>query len=125
MKNINWNEVDQYPLFEACDETADKESQKKCFQLTFIEQVFTTLKNNHIVVHKSMNDTVMVQILVSNTGQISIDSIEKTPEITRQIPQLDSLLQQSIEKLPKLYPALKRDIPVGTKIKLPIVLKVD
>lgn len=125
MQSINWNEVDQYPLFEACDETADKTQQRRCFQTTFTNQVFETLQNNHIVVHKSLNDTVKVHMLISNTGTIKITGIEKTDVINKQIPQLDSIINESLKQLPKLYPAIKRDIPVSTKIKLPIVLKAD
>ena len=33
---------------------------------------------------------------------------------------LDSLLQQSVTKLPTIYPAIKRGIPVTTAYKLPI-----
>lgn len=123
IKNINWNEVDQYPLFEDCDETASKDAQIICFQDIFIQQVFGILRKNQIIVHKNLNDTVKVHMLITNKGAINILDIQKSAAVEKQIPQLDSIVNESIKQLPKLYPALKRNIPVSTKIKLPIVLK--
>lgn len=125
MKNINWNEVDRYPLFDNCSETADKELQKNCFQDTFVSHLMDTLQEHQIVVHKMMNDTVNVQLLIGSDGTISVVSIEKSQNVQKQIPQLDSLLEVSLHTLPKLYPALKRNIPVATRMKLPVVLKAE
>ncbi len=36
MRNINFNEVDRYPLFDNCDEMLGKEEQLDCFQNTLL-----------------------------------------------------------------------------------------
>ena len=47
-------------------------------------------------------------------------------ELTKQqIPELDSILNSSLEGLPKLYPAIKRSQQVQTVFQLPIILRVD
>lgn len=125
MESINWNDVDRYPLFDGCDETKDKEIQKQCFETTFIGHLLDTLQKQKMVVHKALHDTVNVQLLIDQQGVLSILSIEKSELVQKQIPQLDSIIAQSLTTLPTLYPALKRDIPVATKLNLPIVLKVD
>ena len=32
MRDINWNDIDSYPLFENCDETQTKKGQRECFE---------------------------------------------------------------------------------------------
>lgn len=125
MESINWNDVDRYPLFDGCDETKDKEIQKRCFKTTFISHLLDTLQKQEMVVHKALHDTVHVQLLIDQQGVLSILSIKKSEQVQKQIPQLDSIITRSLTTLPTLYPALKRDIPVATKLNLPIVLKVD
>lgn len=125
MESINWNDVDRYPLFDSCDETKDKEIQKHCFKTTFISHLLVTLQKQEMVVHKALHDTVNVQLLIDQQGALTILSIEKSEQVQKQIPQLDSLISQSLTTLPTLYPALKRNMPVATKLNLPIVLKVD
>ena len=125
MKSINWNDVDRYPLFESCDETASREEQKMCFQEEFVKHFYKTLNNHQLVVRRNLQDTVKVQLLIDNQGTISIVSIEKS-EITEDLlPALDGLMELTVSRLPKVYPALKRDIPVNTRVVMPVVLKVN
>ncbi len=125
MKSINWNDVDKYPLFDNCDETASKKSQKKCFQNTLTNHIISSLLENQIQVNENINDTVQVQLLISNEGKISILKIEKNNFVTDQIPGINRYIANSIQSLPKIYPALKRNIPVSTKFNLPIILQVN
>ena len=125
MKSINWNDVDKYPLFDNCDETASKTVQKECFQITLTKYVLNSLSQNSIEVRENMNDTVYVHLLISNEGLVSILKIEKSDKVTEQIPQLNRYIATSIQSLPTIHPALKRNIPVSTKFKIPIVLKVN
>jgi hypothetical protein len=46
--------------------------------------------------------------------------MEVSEVIIKQLPTLDSLLAISIQNIPKIYPAIKRGIPVKTKYILPI-----
>ena len=125
MKNINWNDVDKYPLFEYCDETASKKKQKECFQSILTNNILNSISENNIEVSKSINDTIHVQLLVSNKGVVTILNIEKSELIAQEIPQLNRYIATSIQRLPKIYPALKRDIPVSAKFSLPIILKAN
>ncbi len=125
IKNIDWNDLDRYPLFETCDETADKPVQKACFETTFTEHLEMTLQQYRIVVHQSVHDTVWMNFHIDNKGNLSILTIENSGEATVDIPEIDSIFKSSIELLPRLHPPLKRDIPVAAKFKLPIVLYVE
>ena len=125
INNIDWNDVDQYPLFEACDETASREDQKTCFREEFVKHFYKTLSNHQLVVRRNLVDTVRVQLLIDNTGKISIVSIDKSELTEELLPALDGLMELTVSRLPKVYPALKRDIPVNTRVVMPVVLKVN
>ncbi len=125
IKSINWNEVDQYPLFEACDETASKEAQKVCFQTTLSDHLFNALATHNFNVTQSVNDTILVLMIIRNDGSIQLESITKTSLVSEQLPEIDSVITRALQRLPKIYPALKRGIQVSTKVKLPIVVSAQ
>jgi hypothetical protein len=125
MQQMNWNDLDHYPLFEGCDETADKLMQKHCFETTLTHHLSEILKQHQLVVHIAIKDTIWIHLHINNKGEMSVLTIEKNRETAEEIPQLDSIFSNSIALLPKLFPPLKRDIPVAAKFKLPIVLYID
>lgn len=125
IESINWNDVDRYPLFESCDETASREEQKLCFREEFVRHFYKTLNNHQLVVRRNLTDTVKVQLLINNQGEISIVSIDKSKTTEELLPALDGLMELTVSRLPKVYPALKRDIPVNTRVVMPVVLKVN
>lgn len=122
IENINWNEVDRYPLFDTCDETASKEQQKQCFERTFIEHLYTGIADQQVVMHGRVSDTVYIRFLIANTGKVSVSEIEQNERLEKRLPNLDSIVDFSLQKMPGVHPALKRNIPVTTKYRLPIVL---
>ncbi|WP_335966282.1 hypothetical protein [Galbibacter sp. PAP.153] len=124
-KEINWNDVDKYPLFDKCDETAPRDQQRLCFQETFTLHFLKTLQQKHLVVHKNLNDTIRVELLIGKEGNVTILNIKKNKKVAKEIPEIDTLIAYSVETLPKVYPALKRNIPVNIKIQFPIILKVE
>ncbi|MCM5662261.1 hypothetical protein [Galbibacter mesophilus] len=124
-KSINWNDVDQYPLFETCDETASRNEQIACFQETFTAHFLATLADNHLVSHTHLHDTINVHLLIGKEGHVTILQIKKNKKVAKEIPEIDTLIANSVETLPRVYPALKRNIPVNMKIQLPIIIKVE
>ena len=120
---VDFNSVDAFPLFPDCDSIPSREKQQICFQVQMSQHVYASLKEYSLNVKDSVNDTVMVKIKVNSKGKTSLSSIvisEKTAEL---LPEFDSILEVSIQKLPLLKPAIKRDMPVTTEFILPIILK--
>lgn len=125
MRHINWSEPDQYPLFGSCDETTGKASGKACFERTFADHLKTALQQHEFVVYTAINDTVWINVTIDNKGAVRVSNIEKGNDTAAELPQLDSIFRNSITALPKLYPALKRDIPVAAKFRIPVVVQVE
>lgn len=122
MQNINFNDVDQFPLFENCDETHTKEENKGCFEATLLAHFTTTLDGFEFVLKEALVDTLYVDFLVDKKGEIAVLDIEHNAIVTEQIPEFDAIITRCLETLPKVTPALKRGIPVRTKFRIPIIV---
>jgi hypothetical protein len=125
LQTFNWNAVDTYPTFSSCDSITAKEESKLCFQNTLLIHVNQFLEQQNIVVSEDVNDTITLKIIINNKGILEVESIDYKPETTIQIPEIDSLLRQSLKGIPKIYPAIKRGQQVTTVFELPIIVKID
>lgn len=125
LKTFNWNEVDRYPNFENCENSIDFQDSKNCFEQTITTHISEYFGTQNIIVTQTVSDTIRIDLLVSNNGELQISKIQ-TQEVTRaEIPDLDSILNRSLTGLPKLYPAIKRSQQVQTAFQLPIILRVE
>ena len=125
LQTFNWNEVDTYPTFNSCDSISEKEAIKACFQNTLVTNVNSYLKVQNIIVSEDVNDTIRLKITIDNKGLLNIESINFKSETAIQIPEIDSLLRQSLKGIPKIFPAIKRNQQVKTAFELPVILKIN
>lgn len=124
-KALNWKEVDEYPAFENCKNIIELEKARDCFEATVANSVYAYLATKQPIVTETIDDTVLVHLQISKSGIAHIDSVEIDTLITQQIPDLELWLEQSIDSLPKIYPASKRGIPVSSVFTMPIVIKAE
>ncbi len=122
LKSIDWNDVDQYPLFADCDETASKLDQKTCFESNILLHFSMTLQDFEFVLNEAVSDTIYVDFLTDHEGIITVLEVEKNEVLMAQVPEFEAIVTQSLKTLPKVAPALKRGIPVNAKFRIPIVL---
>lgn len=125
MQAIDWNNVDNYPLFENCDESTSKAKQKECFETELLNHFSATLQEFEFVIDPGVDTTVYVDFLIDQEGSIAVVDIQKDRKIERTMPEFDRIISQSLGSLPSLAPALKRGIPVQAKFRVPIVLSTD
>lgn len=125
LKTFNWNEVDSYPSFSVCDTLQTKTEKKACFESTLVNHIMEVLQKETIVVSKDVKDTIMLSFLISETGALSINSIEINPITQEEIPNIETFITESLDTLPQIYPAIKRGQQVKTQFKLPIILQVN
>lgn len=120
---IDFNEVDVYPLFMDCNNCDTSEKQNLCFEMELIRRLQKITDSNRLGSSKLIRDTIMVDILVDTKGKISISKIHENQNVNQLLPELDSLLYRSIAELPAaVQPSLKRGIPVNSMFRLPIVV---
>jgi len=122
---IDYNTVDVYPLLTDCNNCDTNEKQNQCFENELIKKLKSSLKENKLKADNYLMDTVYVDILINNLGEISVSKIYENQDVVHKIPKLDSILRQSINNLPEaIQPSLKRGIPVNVMFKLPVVISL-
>ncbi|WP_290205005.1 hypothetical protein [Winogradskyella bathintestinalis] len=125
LQTFNWNDVDTYPTFTSCDTLTEKKDRKVCFQNTIVTNVNHFLAAQNFVVSNDINDTIRLKIRINNTGILEVESIKIHPETLLEIPEIDSLLRESLKNVPKIYPAIKRGQQVTTAFELPVIVRIN
>lgn len=121
---VNFSKVDVSPYFKICEKLLDKE-KIHCFR-TNTQLYFTKkLKKLELSSEQSINETITVTLLVDKNGSATLKEVILTDVITTNFPGFEESVIEMINSLPKLYPALKRGIPVATEYKLPINITVE
>jgi hypothetical protein len=124
-RELNWQEVDQYPAFEECRDIIDGRAAKTCFGNKVSRYFYARLEEKRPVVTQTLDDTLYLYLKISEKGIPAIDSMEIDSLILQELPQIELWLKQSVDSLPKVYPATKRGIPVASTFRMPIVIKAE
>lgn len=125
LKTFNTHDVDSYPSFLVCDSLQTKVKTKQCFETTLSNHIYNQLQAQTIIVNQDVNDTIMLSFLISEKGTLQIKNIKVDSLTMQQIPDIKNLITESLNTLPKIFPAIKRGQQVKTEFKLPIVLQVN
>lgn len=124
LQTFQWDQVDQYPTFETCQEDLNFQQNKSCFESTLTTHVSKVLNSEAVTPMLTQNDTLKLKFLVSSTGDLSIPTIESQNFTDDAMSSLVAILTSSLQDLPLLFPAIKRSQQVQSEFQLPIILKV-
>ena len=125
LKSFNWNEVDQYPLFENCLGVNNISEKNNCFVETITQSFKENLTNNSLVLNRTLVDTVNMILKVDKTAEISIESINISSQNIKYKEVISRSFNKTISNLPKLYPAIKRGQQVDVIFKIPIIISTE
>ena len=121
---VDFSSVDTSPSFKICDSIIEKTKKTTCFRTTIHKKISDKLLQHKLTIKDSISEIVFVDLIISSKGKFVLDEIQSPENIKKELPQLDSLLKGSVAKLPVIYPAIKRGIPVTTKYRLPIRIQL-
>ena len=121
---VNFSSVDTSPSFKECDSIIDKHQKSNCFRTTIHQKIGAELQKHQFIIRDSISEIVYVDLLINSKGKIVIEAMASSEEIRIQLPELDSVLRISVDKIPNVYAAIKRGIPVTTKYRLPIKIQI-
>jgi hypothetical protein len=125
LKTFDWNDVDTYPSFSVCDSVISKNEKKQCFEYHLSAHILRSLESEFIVVTQDIHDTLELHFNVSKKGVLTLIDTKVDSLTVAEIPNIQGLIGESLEALPKIFPANKWSIPVKTEFKLPIVINVE
>ena len=120
---INWNDVDQYPVFSECEHLTEKLEQKKCFETTLSTQLYQSIPSDKILVTNDLNDTILLEFSVNVSGKLTMKKMVMDSILQAELPLFESYILKSLDSLQPIAPAYKRGIPVQTTFSLPMVIK--
>ncbi len=121
---INLKKVDTSPYFEDCKHLIDQE-KTNCFRQVMQRKITNLLQNYSDISTISIDKKVILFLKIDKKGKVSISDIKPSEFIEKNIPNFENYIKKSVDSLPKLYPALKRGIPVTTQYKMPIHIKTN
>ena len=125
LKEINWNEVDEYPSVADCEKLTDDTQRKQCF----FEFLTTTIQQKLAVDTLSTLfpklDTIEVKVTVFPNSTMEFDPQFPKDSVAYDTIKIDSILRIRLVNFPKVNPAIKRGIPVKTKFVLPVIIKTE
>ena len=124
-RTFNWSDVDEYPSFSNCDSLQTLSLKKECFIETLSNQISKDLIINTKTVNRTIQDTVMLRFLISKNGEITLEELIVDKNIIDLKEIINSSFESSIDKLPKIYPAIKRGQQVKAKFSLPIFVSTE
>ena len=121
---VNFSSVDTYPSFKSCDTLIEKTKKAACFRANIHQRIGGELHQHSFIIKEAIDEIIFVDLIINSKGIIVLDSIQSPIMIKTTLPKLDSLIKSRIQKLPKIFPAIKRGIPVTTKYRLPIQIQL-
>lgn len=125
LKEINWNEVDEYPSVADCEKLTDPIQRKQCF----FEFLTTTIQQKLAVDTLSTLfpklDTIEVKVTVFPNSTMEFEPQFPKDSVAYDTIKIDSILRVRLVNFPKVNPAIKRGIPVKTKFVLPVIIKTE
>ena len=125
LKSLNWNDVDQYPVFENCLKINNIKNKNNCFVETITSSFRENLKTNNLVLNRTLIDTVRMVLKVDKIGKISIQNMTISDQNNKYKEVITKSFENTVSSLPKLYPAIKRGQEVDVIFNIPIIVSTE
>ncbi len=125
MKEINWNEVDEYPSVADCEKLTDANQRKQCFFEFLTATIQQKLSIDTLSTLFPKLDTIEVKVTVLPNSTMEFQPQFPKDSVAYDTIKIDSILRVRLVDFPKVNPAIKRGIPVKTQFVLPVIIKSE
>ena len=125
LKEINWNEVDEYPSVSDCEKLTDAEQRKQCFFEFLQTTIEQKLAVDTLATLFPKLDTIEVKVTVFPNASMKFEPQFPKDSVAYDTIKIDSILHARLIDFPKVNPAIKRGIPVKTQFILPVIIKSE
>lgn len=125
LKEINWNEVDEYPSVTDCEKLMDANQRKQCFFEFLTATIQQKLAVDTLSTLFPKLDTIEVKVTVFPNSNMEFEPQFSKDSVAYDTIKIDSILRIRLVDFPKVNPAIKRGIPVKTQFVLPVIIKSE
>ena len=125
IKEINWNEVDEYPSVADCEKLTDATQRKQCFFEFLTTTIQQKLSIDTLSALFPKLDTIEVKVTVFPNANMEFEPQFPKDSVAYDTIKIDSILRARLVDFPKVNPAIKRGIPVKTQFVLPVIIKSE
>lgn len=125
LKEINWNEVDEYPSVADCEKLTDAAQRKQCFFEFLTATIQQKLAIDTLATLFPKLDTIEVKVTVFPNATMQFEPQFPKDSVAYDTIKIDSILRVRLIDFPKVNPAIKRGIPVKTQFVLPVIIKSE
>lgn len=125
LKAINWDQVDEYPSIEACDQLTDAQLRKQCFFEFLSNTIQQKLNTDTLMVLYPELDTIEVKVTINPNTTLAFEPLFPKDSTSYDTQKMDSILRARLIDLPKVNPAIKRGLPVKTQFILPVIIRSE
>ena len=125
MKEINWDEVDEYPSVADCEKITDVTMRNQCFFEFIANEIQQKLSIDTLAVLFPKLDTIEVKVTVFPDATLQFEPQFPKDSVAYDTVKIDSILRTKLVDFPKINPAIKRGIPVKTQFVLPVIIKSE
>lgn len=125
LKEINWNEVDEYPSVTDCEKLKDVTLRKQCFFEFLTATIQQKLAVDTLSTLFPKLDTIEVKVTVFPNSSMEFEPQFPKDSVAYDTIKIDSILRVRLVDFPKVNPAIKRGIPVKTQFVLPVIIKSE
>jgi len=125
LKEINWNEVDEYPSVVDCEKLTDATLRKQCFFEFLTATIQQKLAIDTLSTMFPKLDTIEVKVTVLPNSDMEFEPQFPKDSVAYDTIKIDSILRVRLVDFPKVNPAIKRGIPVKTQFVLPVIIKYE
>ena len=125
LKEINWNEVDEYPSVIDCEKLTDPGQRRQCFFEFLTTTIEQKLAVDTLATLFPKLDTIEVKVTVFPNASMKFEPQFPKDSVAYDTIKIDSILHARLIDFPKVNPAIKRGIPVKTQFVLPVIIKQE
>lgn len=125
MREINWQEVDEYPSVSDCDKLTDVVQRKQCFFDFMQATIEQKLAIDTLSTLFPQLDTIEVKVTILPNADLTFEPQFPKDSVAYDTIKIDSILRARLVDFPKVNPAIKRGIPVKTQFVLPVIIKQE
>lgn len=126
LDSLDTSIIDKFPVFKDCEDIDENlAAERNCFITSLSTYIGNSLFENKLVLEEELDSYFHITIQVSEKGKVTIISFEIDGDLKENIPNIEQIIEQSINELPEIGAATKKiqsggSVTVKTQFVIPI-----